>query len=46
MWDTVHEERHVLARELPCQRCGHAPHTFLTCDAGCGCVPAPAPQAG
>jgi hypothetical protein len=24
---------------MPCQRCGHALHTFLACD-GCDCQPA------
>lgn len=44
MWDTVQEPgrdtRGVrLSHDLPCQRCGHAPHTFLACDDGCDCEP-------
>ncbi len=29
-----------LSHDRPCVRCGHAMHTFLACDAGCGCEPA------
>ena len=40
MWDTVdtlpHESAH-LTHDRPCAYCGHAAHTVLPCDAGCGC---------
>lgn len=47
MWDTVQDtwsgqsssEGH-LSHDRPCVRCGHAMHTFLACDAACGCEPA------
>ncbi|CAB4727408.1 unannotated protein [freshwater metagenome] len=29
-----------LSHDRPCVRCGHAMHTFLACDAACGCEPA------
>ena len=40
MWDTVVENAAHLSHDMPCQRCGHAAHTFLPCDSDCGCVPA------
>ncbi len=40
MWDTFEEQREHLSHDMPCQRCGHAMHTFLSCDAGCDCAPA------
>lgn len=46
MWDTVPtpDERHAhLSHDLPCQRCGHAMHVYLACDAQCGCTPAAVP---
>ena len=43
MWDTVDDTRARLSHDRPCQRCGHALHTYLGCDAGCGCEPAIAP---
>jgi hypothetical protein len=44
MWDTVYDAlndsgRH-LSHDMPCQRCGHALHTFLGCDDSCDCQPA------
>jgi hypothetical protein len=39
MWDTVSEVDQHLSHDLPCQRCGHAPHTYLACDALCDCAP-------
>ncbi|MBZ5733998.1 hypothetical protein K8Z61_05770 [Nocardioides sp. TRM66260-LWL] len=45
MWDTVQNADHQLSHDLPCQRCGHAMHTFLACDAACGCTPATPPGA-
>lgn len=40
MWDTVPEQDDHLSHDMPCQRCGHAMHTFLSCDDGCDCTPA------
>lgn len=45
MWDTVRSDDHPLSHDLPCQRCGHAMHTYLACDAGCDCVPVSPPGA-
>ena len=54
MWDTVQDswgqttsqdacgEEH-LSHDRPCVRCGHAMHTFLACDASCGCEPVSVP---
>jgi hypothetical protein len=40
MWDTVQEDRGLhLSRDLPCPRCGHAVHTFLSCGDDCQCEP-------
>jgi hypothetical protein len=39
MWDTVQDSSSRLSHDLPCLRCGHAFHTFLTCDHGCDCQP-------
>jgi hypothetical protein len=39
MWDTVSEVDQHLSHDLPCQRCGHATHTYLACDAHCDCAP-------
>ena len=35
MWDTVQTSDTHLSHDMPCQRCGHALHTFLGCDDGC-----------
>ena len=40
MWDTVQANDTHLSHDMPCQRCGHALHTFLGCDDGCDCQPA------
>ena len=40
MWDTVQANDTHLSHDMPCQRCGHALHTFLGCDNGCDCQPA------
>lgn len=50
MWDTVQEQwgqgsDEHLSHDRPCVRCGHAMHTFLACDASCGCEPAAVPTA-
>jgi hypothetical protein len=39
MWDTYEEQREHLSHDMPCQHCGHALHTFLSCDADCACAP-------
>lgn len=39
MWDTVVENEQHLSHDMPCQRCGHALHTFLVCGDGCECRP-------
>jgi hypothetical protein len=43
MWDTVQTSSTHLSHDLPCQRCGHAPHTFLACSDSCDCAPAAMP---
>lgn len=49
MWDTVAETQvsgtcvEHLSHDMPCQTCGHAPHTFLACGDGCDCQPHPLP---
>ncbi len=32
-----------LSHDLPCVRCGHAPHRYLSCSTTCDCVPPPVP---
>jgi hypothetical protein len=39
MWDTWEDNDQHLSHDMPCPRCGHAPHTFLSCDDGCDCRP-------
>ena len=39
MWDTIQTSTTHLSHDLPCQRCGHATHTFLACSATCDCPP-------
>jgi hypothetical protein len=39
MWDTVQTSADHLSHDMPCQRCGHAVHTFLACGDGCDCRP-------
>jgi hypothetical protein len=48
MWDTVREITPHLSHDLPCQRCGHAPHRYLPCDGhragvACRCEAMPPP---
>ncbi len=42
MWDTVQVNDTHLSHDMPCPRCGHAMHRFLSCD-GCDCQPAAMP---
>lgn len=39
MWDTVETSVDHLSHDMLCQRCGHALHTFLSCDDPCRCGP-------
>jgi hypothetical protein len=39
MWDTVDTSSVHLSHDMPCQRCGHAPHTYLACGDSCECEP-------
>ena len=32
-----------LSHDMPCQRCGHAVHTFLACSDSCACSSAEMP---
>jgi hypothetical protein len=43
MWDTVQTNESHLSHDLPCMRCGHAFHTYLSCGDGCDCQPAVMP---
>ena len=43
MWNTDITGTTNLSRELPCLRCGHAPHTYLPCSDTCDCEPAEMP---
>lgn len=43
MWDTTEEQTTHMSHDLPCSRCGHAAHTFLSCSDACDCVPTPMP---
>jgi hypothetical protein len=50
MWDTVegysdHFAASHLSHDMPCQRCGHATHTYLKCDDNCDCAPVTMPGA-
>jgi hypothetical protein len=45
MWDTVQISEQHLSHDMPCQRCGHASHSFLPCDRSCGCQAALMPGA-
>ncbi len=44
MWDNVQgysdQFADHLSHDMPCQRCGHAMHTYLSCDDNCACTPA------
>ena len=46
MWDTVETNQEHLSHDLPCQRCGHAAHTFFACSETCTCVPPLLPGEG
>jgi hypothetical protein len=37
VWDTVQTNDSHLSHDLPCLRCGHAGHRFLSCGDGCDC---------
>lgn len=39
MWDTVDTSSTRLSHDMPCPRCGHAPHTYLACSDTCTCRP-------
>ena len=41
MYDTANEDEPAtnLSHEMPCPRCGHPPHLFLTCQDTCDCEP-------
>jgi hypothetical protein len=39
MWDTVQTSETHLSHDMPCRRCGHAVHTFLSCADTCDCQP-------
>ena len=43
MWDTVQTNNEHLSHDMPCPRCGHGRHTFLSCGDGCECQPAELP---
>lgn len=43
MWDTTEDTTTHMSHDLPCSRCGHAAHTFLSCSDTCDCIPAPMP---
>ena len=45
MWDTVQPNDAHVSHDLPCLHCGHAAHTYLACDADCGCEPVGMPGA-
>ena len=39
MWDIGHAISTTLTHDMPCPRCGHAPHSYLPCSDECECVP-------
>ena len=43
MWDTVIENAQHMSHDMPCQRCGHALHTYLACGDQCECQPVQMP---
>jgi hypothetical protein len=43
MWNAEQEPESHLTHDMPCQRCGHALHTFLACSDTCGCAGAEMP---
>lgn len=38
MWDTVQTNPVHLSHDLPCPRCGHPAHTYLSCSDTCDCA--------
>lgn len=38
MWDTVDTGGTHLSHDMPCQGCGHAPHSYLPCSEACTCA--------
>ena len=49
MWDSAESTEHELgahlSHDMPCQRCGHAVHTYLACSDVCACRNAEMPGA-
>ncbi len=48
MWDTADDavDGNVhLSHDMPCPRCGHAPHNYLECSDTCRCEPSLLPGA-
>ena len=43
MWDVAQTNDEHLSHDMPCLRCGHAMHTYLSCDERCDCGPARMP---
>jgi len=43
MWDVAQTNDEHLSHDMPCLRCGHAMHTYLSCDEHCDCGPARMP---
>ena len=39
MWEIPEIHGSHLSHDMPCQRCGHAFHTFLSCGNTCDCQP-------
>jgi hypothetical protein len=42
MWQTAEDEdvpATGLSHEMPCPRCNHPPHLYLSCGDGCDCEP-------
>jgi hypothetical protein len=38
MWEPVQDNELHLSHDLPCQRCGHAAHSYLPCGDTCSCA--------
>jgi hypothetical protein len=50
MWDTAQDTQETdsqthLSHDMLCPHCGHAMHTYLSCDHGCDCEPTVMPGA-
>jgi hypothetical protein len=39
MWDTVDAVAPRLSHDMPCQRCDHPSHPFMSCSDTCDCGP-------